>query len=226
MHVLACLSLYPRFKKWCDGYFFIPHRGERRGIGGIFFDDLSSFGGPHSGENPVGSKNSGSNTSTSSSGGSSSGDKEDNGRAVESQSERDRNSLFAFAGACGDWFHASYFPLVRASRHARSIGDMRVCVCVYPLCSNNAHIHILPCVQICKHMNDAYSEEEKRFQQLRRGRYVEFNLMYDRGTKFGLAMPDIARTEAILMSLPLTARYACTCIEKKRREYTLRQVQK
>lgn len=58
-------------------------------------------------------------------------------------------------------------------------------------------------------LDRTFTPEEKRFQQLRRGRYVEFNLMYDRGTKFGLEMPSSAgvRTEAILMSLPLTARY-------------------
>ncbi len=125
-------ALYPRFKAWADRYFFIPHRGEARGIGGIFFDDLDT-----------------------------------------STTAMSQEALARFVTACGDHFSASYFPIVR------------------------------------KRAGESYTEEQKRFQQLRRGRYVEFNVMYDRGTKFGLEMPSSAgiRTEAILMSLPLTARY-------------------
>ncbi|KAL2090055.1 hypothetical protein ACEWY4_014743 [Coilia grayii] len=116
---------YPDFKKWCDRYFYINHRDERRGIGGIFFDDLDS----------------------------------------PSQEE-----VFAFVKSCARSVVPCYLPIVR------------------------------------KHMNDSFSPEEKAWQQLRRGRYVEFNLVYDRGTKFGLATPG-SRIESILMSLPLTARW-------------------
>ncbi|EFP93206.2 coproporphyrinogen III oxidase [Puccinia graminis f. sp. tritici CRL 75-36-700-3] len=115
---------YPDFKAWCDRYFFIPHRNERRGIGGIFFDDLSG--------NPL--------------------------------------DLFNFIRDLGDHFLPSYLPIIERRQWMR------------------------------------FSDHHKRWQQLRRGRYVEFNLVYDRGTKFGLATPG-ARIESILMSLPLTSRW-------------------
>lgn len=114
---------YPKYKKWCDDYFFIKYRGERRGIGGIFFDDL------------------------------------------EAESPKD---VFSFIKDCAESVVPSYVPLVN------------------------------------KHKNDAVTEAERRWQLLRRGRYVEFNLVYDRGTKFGFATPN-ARIESILMSLPLHA---------------------
>jgi coproporphyrinogen III oxidase len=116
---------YPRFKKWCDNYFYIDHRKESRGIGGLFFDDLDS-------DEP--------------------------------------QKLFEFVKSCGEAFLPSYAPLVR------------------------------------KRKDSPFDENQKLWQQLRRGRYVEFNLVYDRGTKFGLATPN-ARIESILMSLPLTARW-------------------
>ncbi|XP_076135093.1 oxygen-dependent coproporphyrinogen-III oxidase, mitochondrial [Alosa pseudoharengus] len=116
---------YSDFKKWCDRYFFINHRNERRGIGGIFFDDLDS---------------------------------------------PNQEEVFAFVKSCARSVVPCYLPIVR------------------------------------KHVNDSFSPEEKAWQQLRRGRYVEFNLVYDRGTKFGLATPG-SRIESILMSLPLTARW-------------------
>ncbi|KAF9917738.1 Coproporphyrinogen-III oxidase [Linnemannia zychae] len=116
---------YRDFKKWCDEYFYIPHRGERRGIGGIFFDDLDD-------KNP--------------------------------------NELFAFIQSCGNSFLNQYIPIMERRK------DM------------------------------PFSAEDKNWQQIRRGRYVEFNLVYDRGTKFGLLTPG-ARIESILMSLPLTARW-------------------
>lgn len=118
-------DFYPKFKKWCDDYFFIQHRGERRGVGGIFFDDLDS---PSRGE------------------------------------------LLQFVESCAKAVVPCYVPIVM------------------------------------KHKNDPFTPEEKQWQQLRRGRYVEFNLVYDRGTKFGLATPG-SRIESILMSLPLTARW-------------------
>ncbi|XP_037104788.1 oxygen-dependent coproporphyrinogen-III oxidase, mitochondrial [Syngnathus acus] len=116
---------YPDFKKWCDRYFYVRHRGETRGIGGIFFDDLD---GP-------------------------------------SQEE-----AFGFVKSCARTVVPCYLPI------------------------------------IYKHLRDPFTDEEKDWQQVRRGRYVEFNLVYDRGVKFGLATPG-SRIESILMSLPLTARW-------------------
>nr|XP_033798901.1 oxygen-dependent coproporphyrinogen-III oxidase, mitochondrial isoform X1 [Geotrypetes seraphini] len=118
-------KLYPKFKKWCDDYFFIQHRGERRGVGGIFFDDLDS---------------------------------------------PSKEEAFQFVQSCTQAIVPCYLPIIE------------------------------------KHRNDPFTPEEKLWQQLRRGRYVEFNLVYDRGTKFGLATPG-SRIESILMSLPLTARW-------------------
>ncbi|RZU03024.1 oxygen-dependent coproporphyrinogen oxidase [Rivibacter subsaxonicus] len=110
---------YPRFKKWCDEYFFLKHRNEPRGIGGVFFDDFSEFDGERS---------------------------------------------FAMTRAVGDAFLAAYLPIVQRRR------------------------------------DTPYGEREREFQAIRRGRYVEFNLVWDRGTLFGLQSGG--RTESILMSLP------------------------
>ncbi len=112
-------DVYPRHKRWCDEYFFLKHRGEPRGVGGLFFDDLNSGGFDH---------------------------------------------CFAFTRSVGDHFLPAYLPIVQ---RRRSI---------------------------------AYGERERDFQAYRRGRYVEFNLVYDRGTLFGLQSGG--RTESILMSLP------------------------
>jgi coproporphyrinogen III oxidase len=112
-------DVHPRYKKWCDEYFFLKHRNEPRGIGGIFFDDLNEGG-----------------------------------------FER----CFALTRSVGDAFVAAYLPLCERRRD-------------------------LP-----------YGERERDFQAYRRGRYVEFNLVWDRGTLFGLQSGG--RTEAILMSLP------------------------
>jgi coproporphyrinogen III oxidase len=117
-------SVYPRYKQWCDEYFFLKHRGEARGLGGLFFDDLNaqdSHGG-------------------------------------------DFGHCFAFLRAVGDQYLAGYLPICERRRGA------------------------------------AYGERERSFQKYRRGRYVEFNLVYDRGTLFGLQSGG--RTESILMSLP------------------------
>ncbi len=113
---------YARFKSWADDYFFIKHRHETRGIGGIFFDYL---------------------------------------RPSEGMS---KEMLFRFVAEVGDTFLSAYLPIVEA----------------------NKTMH--------------FSEENKRWQLLRRGRYVEFNLVYDRGTRFGLETGG--RIESILMSLP------------------------
>jgi coproporphyrinogen III oxidase len=115
---------YPHFKRWCDEYFFLKHRNEPRGIGGIFFDDFCE-------------------------GGSANG--------------------FALMRAVGDAFLGAYLPIVQRRRG-------------------------LP-----------YGEREREFQLYRRGRYVEFNLVFDRGTQFGLQSGG--RTESILMSMPPLARW-------------------
>lgn len=113
---------YPHFKAWADDYFYIPHRKETRGVGGIFFDRLS---------------------------------------ANDTFSINDR---WDFVRAVGETFTKVYLPLVK------------------------------------KHKDKPYSERERDWQLLRRGRYVEFNLVYDAGTKFGLQTSG--RIESILMSLP------------------------
>ncbi len=112
-------DLYPRFKKWCDEYFFLKHRGEPRGIGGLFFDDFNELGFDNS---------------------------------------------FAFMRSIGDRYVPAYVPIVE------------------------------------KRKDHPYGDRERDFQMYRRGRYVEFNLVYDRGTLFGLQTGG--RTESILMSLP------------------------
>ena len=112
-------DVYSRYKKWCDSYFYLKHRHEMRGIGGLFFDDLNEW---------------------------------------------DFNTCFSFMRSVGDSYLDAYLPVVR------------------------------------KRKTTEYSEREKSFQRYRRGRYVEFNLLYDRGTIFGLQSGG--RTESILMSLP------------------------
>ena len=118
-------SVYPRFKRWCDEYFQLPHRGgETRGVGGLFFDDLNEWG-----------------------------------------FER----CLDFLKRVGDSFFKAYLPLVRRRR------------------------------------DTPYGERERVFQAHRRGRYAEFNLLWDRGTRFGLQAGG--RAESILMSLPPSARW-------------------
>lgn len=117
-------EVYSRYKQWCDEYFFLKHRNEARGVGGLFYDDLSEGG-----------------------------------------FER----CFGFMQAVGDSFTEAYLPIVNRRK------DM------------------------------PYGEREREFQLLRRGRYVEFNLVYDRGTVFGLQTGG--RTESILMSLPPLVRW-------------------
>ena len=110
---------YPRYKRWCDEYFRLRHRGEPRGVGGIFFDDLA---------------------------------------------DRDFDFSFALTRSVGEQFLAAYLPILE------------------------------------RRESTPFGERERDFQAYRRGRYVEFNLVYDRGTLFGLQSGG--RTESILMSLP------------------------
>lgn len=117
-------EFYPKFKKWADDYFKIPHRGETRGLGGIFFDDMN---------------------------------------------DREPEQLRQFAEDCLKTVVPAYAPI------------------------------------IAKHKDDSFTEQQKEWQLMRRGRYVEFNLVYDRGTIFGLKTGG--RIESILMSLPETARW-------------------
>jgi len=112
-------DVYDHYKKWCDEYFFLKHRNETRGVGGLFFDDLNEGGFEH---------------------------------------------CFKFMQSVGDHYLEAYLPIV------------------------------------ARRKNTEYSEQERDFQLYRRGRYVEYNLVYDRGTLFGLQTGG--RTESILMSLP------------------------
>ncbi len=112
-------NVYPDYKKWCDDYFFLKHRNETRGVGGLFFDDLNEWG---------------------------------------------FEQCFAFLQSVGDHYTKAYLPIVQ------------------------------------KRKNTPYADRERDFQLYRRGRYVEYNLVYDRGTLFGLQSGG--RTESILMSLP------------------------
>lgn len=141
---------YPVFKQWCDEYFYLKHRQETRGIGGLFFDYQDGQGplykGPNS-ESPA---------------------------ALYSQklpeiAPRSWEDLFSFINDCGQGFLPAYGPIVE-QRH-----------------------------------NTEYGDRERNFQLYRRGRYVEFNLVYDRGTIFGLQTNG--RTESILMSLPPLVRW-------------------
>ena len=152
-HQQACDSvspdLYPIFKPWCDEYFFLKHRNETRGVGGIFYDYQDGNGQLYKGQNPEGPA------------------------AAKAQQTGARplswEQLLALGQANGRAFLPAYTPIVE-KRH--------------PL---------------------AYGERERQFQLYRRGRYVEFNLVWDRGTIFGLQTNG--RTESILMSLPPLARW-------------------
>ena len=117
-------DVYPKYKEWCDDYFYLKHRNETRGVGGLFFDDLNAWGFDQS---------------------------------------------FAFMQAVGNGYIDAYVPIIERRK------------------------------------NTAYGERERDFQLYRRGRYVEFNLVFDRGTLFGLQTGG--RTESILMSMPPLARW-------------------
>jgi coproporphyrinogen III oxidase len=117
-------DLYEKYKAWCDRYFFLPHRNETRGVGGLFFDDLNAGGFERS---------------------------------------------FAFLRSVGDHFLPAFMPIMERRK------------------------------------DQPYGARERQFQLYRRGRYVEFNLVYDRGTLFGLQSGG--RTESILMSMPPLVRW-------------------
>ncbi len=117
-------DLYDKYKKWCDEYFYLKHRDETRGVGGLFYDDLNEWG---------------------------------------------FEKCFEFTQEVGKGFCKAYSPIVKARK------------------------------------DDSYTEEQRQFQLYRRGRYVEFNLVFDRGTLFGLQTGG--RTESILMSLPPLVRW-------------------
>src|ERR1700680_4254265 len=117
-------ATYKKYKAWCDRYFFLPHRNETRGVGGLFFDDLNAFGFERS---------------------------------------------FAFLRSVGDHFLPAFMPIMERRK------------------------------------DQPYGARERQFQLYRRGRYVEFNLVYDRGTLFGLQSGG--RTDSILMSLPPVVRW-------------------
>jgi len=117
-------DVYPRYKKWCDDYFYLKHRNEPRGVGGLFFDDLNQW---------------------------------------------DFGQCFNYMQAVGDSYIEAYQPIVNRRK------------------------------------DTPYTQQQRDFQLYRRGRYVEFNLVYDRGTLFGLQSGG--RTEAILMSLPPLVRW-------------------
>lgn len=117
-------DVYPKYKKWCDEYFYLKHRQETRGVGGLFFDDLNEWG---------------------------------------------FDSSFSFMRSVGEAFAKAYLPIVEARK------------------------------------NTPFGDHERQFQLYRRGRYVEFNLVFDRGTLFGLQSGG--RTESILMSMPPLVRW-------------------
>jgi coproporphyrinogen III oxidase len=146
-------AFYPRFKRWCDDYFFLPHRGEPRGVGGIFFDYLG-----------VGAEATAHGTRDASSSASSAAV-----AVAPDPIEGDGQRLFAFVQELGAAIMPAYLPIVERRRD-------------------------LP-----------WGERERRWQLVRRGRYVEFNLLYDRGTLFGLKTDG--RIESILMSLPPEVRW-------------------
>jgi coproporphyrinogen III oxidase len=143
-------SYYPVFKRWCDEYFYLKHRQETRGIGGIFFDYQNGQGHLYRGPNPEGTAAVYSNS-------------------VGTPAPRSWEELFAFVRDCGNAFLPAYVPIVEQRR------------------------------------NMEYAEPQRNFQLYRRGRYVEFNLVEDRGTIFGLQTNG--RTESILMSLPPLVRW-------------------
>ncbi len=145
---------YPTFKLWCDEYFYLKHRKETRGVGGIFFDYQDTQGILY----PISYPGSQSDTPAA-----------QHSQAVGTVPGRTWEDLFAFVQSCGEAFLPAYVPIVERRKDTE------------------------------------YGDRERDFQLYRRGRYVEFNLVYDRGTIFGLQTNG--RTESILMSLPPMVRW-------------------
>ncbi|MCY7272466.1 MAG: oxygen-dependent coproporphyrinogen oxidase [Phormidesmis sp. CAN_BIN44] len=145
---------YPAFKLWCDEYFYLKHRQETRGVGGIFFDYQDNQGVLY----PISYPGSQIDTKAA-----------NHSKEVGAIKGRNWENLFSFVQGCGDAFLPAYVPIVER----RNGVD--------------------------------YTEHQRNFQLYRRGRYVEFNLVYDRGTIFGLQTNG--RTESILMSLPPLVRW-------------------
>jgi len=178
----ACDRLHPtayaRFKAWADAYFALPHRGgERRGVGGVFFDDLD-----------------GANAGSLTAGG--------GGGSVAA----------AIAGAppapAGEPPADRYAALLRAAPpHRDGAGGSGDAHALLPFVADagRSFLHAYAPI-VAARCGAPFTPAQREWQQLRRGRYAEFNLVHDRGTKFGLATPG-ARIESVLMSLPLTARW-------------------
>ncbi len=141
---------YPVFKRWCDEYFYLKHRNETRGVGGIFFDYQDGQGELYRGTDPEGAAGK-------------------YNQQIGKPDPRSWEDIFSFARDCGKAFLPAYLPIVEKRREME------------------------------------YSDRQRNFQLYRRGRYVEFNLVYDRGTIFGLQTNG--RTESILMSLPPLVRW-------------------
>ena len=152
-HLEACNkinnNLHKVFKPWCDEYFYLKHRQESRGIGGIFYDYQDGSGNIYKGDNKNGNANKISN--------------------MIGNLNLEWDDLYQLAENCGNAFLPAYIPIIQ------------------------------------KRMNYSFTKAERDFQLYRRGRYVEFNLVWDRGTIFGLQTNG--RTESILMSLPPLAKW-------------------
>lgn len=167
-------AYFPVWKKWCDKYFYIPHRGESRGVGGIFFDDLTSSSEIHAPREGVVSK-------TISVG--------------KEELERIRAKIESIlpSGHHVETTAAAAAAATPATTAEPSANDIFRLVQTMSSSFLDSYIPIMK-----RRMHMPYTEEERRWQLLRRGRYVEFNLVHDRGTKFGLFTPG-ARIESILM---------------------------
>ncbi|KAJ9097289.1 hypothetical protein QFC21_004958 [Naganishia friedmannii] len=200
-------AYYPVWKKWCDKYFYIPHRGESRGIGGIFFDDLTSSSEIHVG---------------SSSSSSAAAEAEETGEGIvqqgksilrqgvqvgENELERIRSKIESILPSAAQSSSAARSPSSTSVTKSTATDNNPSADDIFRLVQTMSSSFLDSYVPIMhRRINMPYTEEERRWQLLRRGRYVEFNLVHDRGTKFGLFTPG-ARIESILMSLPQTARW-------------------
>ena len=153
-------NFYPAFKNWCDEYFFIPHRNEARGVGGIFYDylglnrlgaDTAPIAPAQFGKGGLGKELT------------------EKGMMVASNADMDWQRAFDFTQAVGEAFIAAYMPVAK------------------------------------QHIHEPWNDADREHQLIKRGRYAEYNLLYDRGTRFGLMTGG--NPEAILMSLPPEAKW-------------------